>query len=303
MRRGRLPLLFLGLALASLLRLQAQELNAKVVVNSAQIANTKNEVFAALQEKMQNFLNEHRWTELTFQDHERIACNFNLTVSKWDESTSSIEGVLLLTSSRPVYGTSYNTNLYAVRDPAFNFNFQTTDQLEWNADNVNNQLTALMAYYAYMVIGYDMDSMAPLGGTAYLQRAEDIVTQAQNLGFTGWSSFNDAKNRFGLLNDYLDGSMEDYRQLIYAYHRRGLDHMAANPEQARQAITEAIGLLENSHSARAMSHLPTLFTENKRDELVNIYQGQAPREERERVHNVLSTINPSLNDQWEKLLK
>lgn len=297
-------LLLTALALwGSLLRLRAQELNAKVVVNSAQISNTKNEVFTALQEKMQNFLNEHRWTDLTFQEQERIACNLNLTISKWDESTSAIEAVLLLTSSRPVYNSTYTTTLYSVKDPDFNFHFQTTDQLEWNPENVDNNLTALLAYYAYLIIGYDMDSMAPLAGTPYLLRAEDIVTKAQSLGATGWSSFNDSKNRFALLNDYLDGSMEDYRRLIYQYHRQGLDQMAANPEQGRKAITEAIDLLENSRNARVTSHLPVLFTENKRDELVNLYRQQDQGEGRQRVYQVLSDINPSLNDQWEKLLE
>ncbi len=285
------------------LPLNAQELNAKVVVNTAQISNTKTEVFESLQEKAQNFLNEHQWTELSYRDAEKIACNFNLTVSKWDESSGLIESTLLLTSSRPVYGSGYQTTLYNVKDADFNFNFQTTDQLEWNADNVDNNLTALLAYYAYMIIGYDMDSMAPLGGTTYLQTAEDIVNKAQNLGYTGWSSFNDTKNRFGLLNDYLDGSMEEYRQMMYKYHRDGLDHMAESTDRGRAAITEALTMLDNVKDARAMSQLPTLFTETKRDELVNIYQGHSTTDEKEKVYSILFDINPSLSDYWDKIKK
>ncbi len=280
---------------------QTQELNAKVVVNTAQISNTKTEVFEALQEKAQSFLNDHQWTGNQYREVEKISCNFNITVSKWDEGSNSMECTLMLTSSRPVYNSSYNTTLYNVSDGDFNFNFQTTDQLEWNADNVDNNLTAMLAYYAYVIIGYDMDSMSPLGGTRYLQTAEDIVTNAQNLGFAGWSSFNSNKNRFGLLNDYMDGSMEEYRQMIYKYHREGLDHMAESSDKGRAAITEAIEMLDNCKNARAMSQLPTLFSECKRDELVNIYSGHGTREEKESVYNTMFSINPSLSDYWDKL--
>ncbi len=289
------------LPLFAALPLQAQELNAKVVVNTAQISNTKTEVFEALQEKAQNFLNEHRWTDLTVQDVERIACNFNITVSKWDESTNSMECSLTLSSSRPVFNSSYTTTLYNVQDGDFNFTFQTTDQLEWNADNITNNLVAMLAYYAYVIIGYDLDSMAPLGGTSVLQTAEDIVTNSQNLGFSGWSSFSSNKNRFGLLNDYMDGSMEEYRQMIYKYHREGLDQMAQSADKGRAAITEALEMLDDSQRARTMSQLPLLFTESKRDELVNIYSGHGTTEEKNIAYDVLYSINPSLSDYWDKI--
>jgi len=145
--------------------------------------------------------------------------------------------------------------------------------------------------------------MSPLGGTSYLQTAENIVNNAQNLGFPGWTSFNDSKNRFGLLNDYLDGSMEDYRMLIYKYHREGLDQMADNSETGRTAITESLNLLESSKNARTMSQLPILFTEYKRDELVNIYTGKGTTQEKEAVYDILFGINTSLSEYWDKIKK
>ena len=281
----------------------AQELKAKVVVNTAQVSNTKKEVFDALREKVEAFLNDHKWTDLNFRENEKIECNFNITVNSWDEGGSMIKSTLLLTSSRPVFNSSYNTTVYSTRDADFQFTFQTTDQLEWNPEYVDNNLTAMLAYYAYMVIGYDMDSMSPLGGTPYLQTAENIVTNAQNLGFPGWSSFSDSKNRFGLLNDYLDGSMEDYRQLVYKYHREGLDQMADNADNGRKAVAEALNLLDAAKNARTMSQLPTLFTEYKRDELVNIFSGHGTSDEKEAVYDILFGINTSLNEYWEKLKK
>ena len=281
----------------------AQELHARVSINTAQLSNTKTEVFDALKEKAEAFLNEHKWTDLHFEEKEKIDCNFNITVSSWDESESMIKSTLLMTSSRPVFNSSYNTTLYSTRDADFQFRFQTSDQLEWNPDYIDNNLTAMLAYYAYMIIGYDMDSFSPLGGTAYLQTAENIVNNAQNLGFPGWASFNDNKNRFGLLNDYLDGSMEDYRQLVYKYHREGLDQMADNAESGRKAISEALELLDASKSARTMSQLPVLFTEYKRDELVNIFSKQGTSQEKEAAYDILFGINTSLADYWEKIKK
>lgn len=281
----------------------AQELRAKVVVNTAQLSNTKTEVFDALKEKATTFLNDHKWTDLQFKDIEKIECNFNITVNSWDETENLIKSTLLVTCSRPVFNSSYSTTLYSVKDGDFQFNFQTTDQLEWNPEYIDNNLTAMLAYYAYMIIGYDMDSFSPLGGTSYLQTAENIVNNAQNLGFPGWASFTDNKNRFGLLNDYLDGSMEDYRMLVYKYHREGLDQMADNAEGGRKAVSEALELLEASKNARTMSQLPVLFTEYKRDELVNIFSRQGTSREREAAYDILFGINTSLNEYWEKMKK
>lgn len=294
-------LLLILLTLAPLAA-SAQELNAKVTVNTSKISNTKKEVFDALQEKAQAFLNDHKWTGMQEpREVEKINCTFSITVNKWDEGTNLIEAELLLTSLRPVYGSGYTTNLYSLRDADFAFNFQTSDQLEWNPDNISENLPAMLAYYAYMIIGYDMDSMAPLAGTPYFRTAEDIVTNCQSLGAAGWSQLNNPKNRAGLLNDYMDGSMEPYRNLIYKYHRQGLDQMATNADQGRKAIAGALELLDECKNARAMSQLPTLFTEIKREELVNLFQGKGTREERDRVYDILFGINPSLNEQWTKI--
>ena len=281
----------------------AQELKAKVVINTAQLSNTNTEIFNELKEKVEAFLNDHQWTNMQYRELEKIECNFNITVSSWDENEGLIKSSLLMTCSRPVFNSTYNTPLYSVRDGDFQFNFRATDQLEWNPEYIDNNLTALLAYYAYMIIGYDMDSMSPKGGTTYLQTAENIVNNAQNLGFPGWSSFNENQNRFALLNDYLDGSMEDYRNMVYKYHREGLDQMADDAEKGRTAITEALDLLNASKNARTMSHLPQLFTEYKRDELVNIYSGRGNAQEKESVYNILMDINTAMGNDWEKIKK
>lgn len=304
MRKINALLLAMIWSLASLLcPTQAQELNARVSINRSQVSNTKGEVFEALQKTMTDFLNEHKWTELTFRENEKIQCTFNLTVNTYSDTDNSFVCSLLLSSNRPVYGSSYTTTAYAVKDPQFTFTFREHDQLEYNINNIDNNLVALLAYYAYVIIGMDMDTMAPLGGTPYLQIAEQIVQAGQTLDFPGWKAFDDSKNRFGLLNDYLDGSMESMRQFEYVYHREGLDRMASAPDSARAAIAEGLDLLKQAHEAKTMSQVPQLFTEYKREELLNIFETKGTKEEKEKAYDILFAIDASQNEVWKKLKK
>lgn len=281
----------------------AQELNVKVSVNHQQVGNTtRTDVFEDLETKATNFMNEHRWTEMQFRESERINCNLAITVNTYDESSNLLNCSMTLTVSRPVYNSSYTTTIYSVRDNDFNFEYQTTDQLEYaGPERIDNNLIALLSYYAYMIIGYDMDCMSPQGGTDYFHIAEDICSTAENLGQTGWKAFGDSNNRFGLLNDYLDSAMEPYRQLMYDYHRKGLDNMAENVETGRDTIKETLTLLDQARTAKSMSHLPQLFSEYKKEELINIFSGKGKSEDREAVYNILFNVNPALSNDWDRI--
>ncbi|MEE0118993.1 MAG: DUF4835 family protein [Bacteroidaceae bacterium] len=281
----------------------SQELNAKVVINTAQIGNTNTEACETFREKVQEFLNTKQWTAVKYNEVERIDCTFNITINKYSAQDGAFECTLLLNSSRPVWGSSYTSSLYNTRDQHFNFKFDPADQLEYNPDNLDNQLMALLAYYAHVLIGMDMDTFAPLGGTPVLQTAEDIVSKAENLGYSGWSAFNESNNRFALLNDYMDGSMEAMRQLNYVYHRQGLDQLCDSTEKAHTAMVESMELLDQARQARTMSNVPQLFTEYKKEELVNIFSKHENQQERLRVYDILFAINPSQNPSWEKIKK
>lgn len=281
----------------------AQELNAKVVINTAQIGNTNTEACETFKEKVQEFLNTKQWTSVKYNEVERIECTFNITINKYSAQEGAFECTLLLNSSRPVWGSSYTSALYNTRDQHFDFKFDPADQLEYNPDNLDNQLMALLAYYAHLLIGMDMDTFAPLGGTQVLQTAEDIVNKAQNLGYSGWSAFNESNNRFALLNDYIDGSMETMRQLNYVYHRKGLDQLCDSTEKAHTALVESMELLDQARQARSMSNVPQLFTEYKKEELVNIFSKHGNQEKRLRVYDILFAINPSQSQSWEKIKK
>ncbi|MFQ7113549.1 DUF4835 family protein [Hallella bergensis] len=280
----------------------AQELDARIVVNHNQIQGTEATVFENLQQTLEQFVNDRQWTRLKFQKNERISCSFNITVTKYDQATGMFTCKAMVQANRPVYNASYTTTLFQITDNDFNFQFNPFDQLEWNEQSVDNQLTALFAYYAYLFIGMNLDSFAPMGGEDVLQRCMNLTNNAQNLNFTGWKSFDSDRNRFAIINDYLDGSMQPFRQLQYDYYRKGLDEMANNVERGRTEVSTAIeNDLKKCHEERPTSMLPQIWTDYKRDELANIYKGKGTQKEKETVYDILFSINASQNNAWEKI--
>ena len=292
-----LPLFFL-----STLPLNSQELQAKINSNHSQIQGTDVSVFENLQQTLEQFVNERQWTPLQFQNNERIQCTFNITVTKYIREENRFECSALIQANRPVYNTSYSTTLYNNKDDNFHFAFAQFDQLDFTDEVIDNQLTALFAYYAYLIIGINLDSFSPMGGTDILQRCMYLVNNAQDLGFPGWKSFEDSRNRFAIINDYLDESLKPLRQLQYDYYRKGLDEMANNAERGR---TEISGALENNlkvaHDNKPLSLLPQIWTDYKKDELINIYKGKGTQKEKERIFDLLMSINASQNSAWENI--
>ena len=276
----------------------AQELDARVTINHQQVQGTSTSVFETLKTALEQFLNERQWTNMQFKKNERIACNFAITIKKYSPSDNTFQGSLNVQSTRPVYGATYTTTCYAFNDPNFNFTYQEYDQIDFRQDVIDNNLTAMLAYYVYMIIGYDLDAMAPMGGTESFKTCQTIVTGAQSLSEKGWKAFDDNKNRYALITDLLDGGVEPFRQMQYKYYREGLDVMSENVERGRAAITQALELLNKAHDNKSMSALPQIFTEFKRDELLNIYKGHASSQEKDKVVNILTRINASQSSYW-----
>lgn len=282
--------------------MQAQELQVKININHQQIQGTDKSVFDNLQETLQQFVNEKQWTALQFQENERIQCTFNITVTKYDASNNHFTCTAIIQANRPVYNSAYTTALYSNRDKNFDFEYAQFDQLNFNEEVIDNQLMALMGYYAYLIIGIDLDSFSPMGGTDVLQRCMNLVNNAQNLEFAGWKSFDDSRNRFAFINDYLDEAMKPFRQLQYDYYRKGLDEMAQNAERGRTNVTTTLEtLLKQAHEDKPLSMLPQIWTDYKKDELANIYKGKGTQKEKESVYDVLSGINASQSSSWDKI--
>lgn len=280
----------------------AQELQATININHSQIQGTDNAVFDNLQNTLSQFVNERKWTNLQFQKNERIACSFNITVTKYDRATNMFTCRAIIQANRPVYNSAYSTIIYNNTDNDFNFEFSEFNQLTFSDENVDNQLTALCAYYAYLIIGIDLDSFSPMGGEDILQRCMNVANNSQNLEYTGRKSFADSKNRYAIINDYIDEGMKTFRQLQYDYYRNGMDEMAQNPEKGRVNISSAIESdLQKAHETRPMSLLPQIWTDYKKDELANIYKGKGTQKEKEKVYDILFGINASQNNSWNKI--
>lgn len=291
-----------GLLCYSPSTISAQELQAKITINHAQISGTEKGVFDNLQQTLQQFVNNRQWTHLQFQKNERIICNFNITVTKYDRDQNLFTCKALIQANRPVFNSAYTSTLYNNVDDNFTFRFAEYDQLEFNEQQIDNQLTALFAYYAYLIIGIDLDSFAPKGGEDILQRCMNLVNNAQNLDYPGWKAFSDDRNRYAIISDYLDGALEPFRQLQYDYYRKGLDEMANNAERGRTEITAALETgLKKAKENRPLSLLPQIWTDFKKDELANIYRGKGTQKEKESIYELLFSINPSQNKYWDQV--
>jgi hypothetical protein len=281
--------------------LQAQELNCTVQINSDQVQGTNKSVFNTLQKSITEFVNNRKWTEMTYTNAERIECSMNIIVKKVESDAFTAE--ILVQSRRPVFNTNYNSPLINFKDNEFTFNYKEFDQLEMNANTITSNLTAVLAYYSYLIIGYDMDSYSRLGGTPYFMAAENIVNAAQggDLG-KGWKAFDSNKNRYALINNILDEAFKKYRNYFYEYHRLGLDEMPINATNARARIAEGLPLLREANRARPSAIVIAAFLDAKNDELINIFT-KATTKEKEEAVQILSVVNPTQTTRYETILK
>ena len=296
-----LSALFVSLLLLMLVPagVQAQELKANITLNTEKIQGTNTEVFDVLKTSLDEFINNTSWTEYQFEEHERIACNFSLVVESYSED-GSFECSLMVQSLRPIYGSSYSTPVFKYQDNDVQFKYMAYDRLEYKEDNLDNNLTAIIAFYAYLILGLDMDTMGELGGTEFLNKAQNIANGAQSLGGTGWQSSTSTRNRFTIIDDYMNSALLPVRQMMYAYHRKGFDIMFREADKGRAEIAKSLELLKQGYQDRPLAYFPKLFTEYKQEELVNIFS-QGPVKERKAVVEILSDINPSLSSSWDKI--
>lgn len=284
------------------LTVSAQELTAKVNINHQQVQGTDNAIFEELKGKLEEFLNAQQWTSLQFLEHERISCSYNITVKEYKREEGIWSCTCMVQANRPVYNSAYTTTIFQFQDNDFTFTYRQFENLNYNEEIIDNQLLALFAYYSYLIIGIDLDTFSPMGGSDVLNRCLNLTNNAQNLDFPGWKAYDSRKNRFAIINDYMEGAMEPFRMLQYNYYRKGLDEMANNVERGRTEISTAITEnLEKAHKDRSTSMLPQIWTDYKKDELANIYKGKGTSKEKSQVYEVLFSVNPSQSNSWDKI--
>ena len=282
--------------------IKAQELNCTVEFNTDQISGTNKSVFETLQSAVSDYMNTTTFTPLQFSTNEKIECRMFFTIKEYSED-GTIKGDLQVQSLRPVYNSSYTTTLLNFKDSKIDFNYQEGEPLNFTVNSMENQITAILNYYAYLIIAMDSDSFAPKGGEPFWERLKQIVQMAQSSGETGWKAFEDTKNRSAVLSAFTEGTTgEGLRQMLYDYHRLGLDQMALSVDKGRATVTESLGAVKAVFDVQPMSVALSMFRDAKLDELVNIYS-KAPQDERTSVYNLLQPIYPTDGDRLEKIRK
>ncbi len=280
---------------------QAQELNCTVSVISPGVQNTEKRIFETLQNDLREFLNSTRWTNDVFALEERIECSILITVTQ-RISTDRFKATMQIQSSRPAYMTSYNTAMLNVNDQDFTFQYTESQLLQFQENQHVSNLTSIMAFYAYMIIGADYDSFSPKGGEPYFQKALQVVNNAQSEAERGWKAFESTKNRYWLIENMLNARYANFRDVVYKYHREGLDMMQSDLETGRRAITECIEPLKKIRLDQPNSYLLTVFFTAKVDELVNIFKDSFP-DVKTRVANDLMQMDPANANKYQTIVK
>lgn len=294
-------LIFAALGVVFSLSSIAQELNCKVTVIAPQVALTDPALFNTMEEAIQNFMNGRKWTNDNFEFDERIDCNLQITISEAN-SSSKFSGSVQIQSSRPIYNSDYKTSLFSTNDQDFQIDFLQNTMLQFSLDQHRDNLSSILAFYAYLIIGLDYDSYEDEGGTPHLLKAQTIVANAQNAGEAGWKASEGNQNRYWLIENVLSQTFKPFRKCMYRYHRHGFDKMYVDPEGGRQEIADALIGLRNTHKIRPGNYNFQTFFFGKSDEIVNLFK-PAPQEEKLRVYNVLKQIDPGNIPKYEKMMK
>ena len=284
----------------------AQELRCTVTINSDQVEGSSKEMFDILKTSIESYMNDNRWTNMTFAEHEKIECSMLIVVKSVDVN-HLFDCEMTLQSRRPVYGTTYTTTLLNFKDNAFNFTYQDYDRIEYQQNQFTTNLTAMLAYYCYLIIGHDMDSYQRLGGTPAFQQCEEIANVCQTASMDGseqkgWLAFESNRNRYALINNLLDEAFKAYRNFYYEYHRLGLDEMTSNVTNGRARIAEGMPVLKEAYRSRPATYVINTFLDAKCDELVDIFSKGTDKEKKS-VHTILNDIDPTRQEKYDKIMQ
>ena len=279
----------------------AQELNCRVIVNAQQVQTTERAIFTEMETEFAQFLNTTKWTSDAFEEEEVINCNIVITISD-QPSIGVFTASVQVLSSRPVYGTGYETVVMNFADRDWNFEYLQSQPLRFNENIFTSNITSMLAYYAYMIIGFDYDTFSELGGTPHFESAFQIVNNAQQTNFSGWQQFNSVRNRYWLVENVQNPQLEPVRKALYKYHRAALDIMADDRETAEKTILEALSDIQRANRARPRSILTISFMDAKSGELLQLFS-ESNLATRRQAYNLLSNIDPSRTDEYRSLIE
>ncbi len=293
--------LFLLIALISAFTGVAQELNCSVNINATQIQTSDRNIFRDMKQSIEQFMNTRKWTTDNYKPHEKIACNLLITITKMP-SIGSFTASVQIQSARPVYNSNYSSLVFNFADRDWEFEYIESLPLEFNDNTFTSNLTSMLAFYAYMILGIDYDTFSELGGTPYYQRAQQVVIAAQNSGHSGWAPLGSNRNRYWISENYNNTQMADLRKALYSYHRLALDNFEAKPDEGRELILKALRDIRKLRDINPNAIILVSFFDAKGKELAEIFSTGNLQARRE-AYDIMTTIDPSNRSTYEKMIQ
>ena len=276
----------------------SQELNCTVVVNAQQTGNENLQIFKTLEKQLTEFINNTKWTNKTFKPQELINCSMNIIVTEYSGET--FRASVQVQSSRPVYGSTYATPVYNFNDRDFNFNYLEYQNLIYNPTQFTSNLVSVLAFHVYMILALDADSFEQNSGSDYYKQAQTILNYSQQENFKGWKLEDGLQSRFILIDNVLSSTFKEYRNVVYDYHRNGLDSMSEDVIGAKAAIAESLTQFKAMNGRRPNSFLLRTFFDAKADEIQQIFSG-GPQVDIARLKDVLQNVAPMHSTKWNNM--
>ena len=281
--------------------IRGQEFRCNISVSSSRIEGTYKQVFESMQKDIYEFMNNRKWSDNVFIMDERIECSIFILITE-QLSADEFKGSIQVQLNRPVFNSSYDTPLLNIKDNDLQFRYVEFQPMEFDETSNTNALTNILAYYANIILGIDYDTYSPLGGSSYYQKARDIVNKSQNAREKGWRAFEGNYNRFWLIENLTNKAYGPFRELLYRYHRLGLDIMADKPDIGRAEIGEAIKNMQRVYRSRPDTYINRIFFDAKSDEIVNIFS-KGSTDEKSRVMTILTECDPSNTRKYDKIME
>jgi hypothetical protein len=295
--RHKLTALFIFLC--SFFSLNAQELNCLVTVNSDQVAGSNKQVFNTLQQALTEYVNQTKWTNRVVAPEERVNCAMTIIITA--RNNNNFTATLQVQSTRPVYNSSYASPILNIKDNEFNFKYNEFDPLIYNKNTFDSNFISSIVFYANIILGVDADTFSKYGGEVELKEAQNVMLQAQQSGLSSWQNVVGERNRYLLIDNLLSPKLASYRDLLYSYHRTGLDNIVNSKTNAQQNIEDSVIRLERIYNKTVENYLIRLFFDAKGDEIVSLYSENPQTRNKQRLIQSLRKISPNNNSKWRKL--
>jgi hypothetical protein len=280
----------------------AQELNCIVTINvGPKVQTTDRAVFRDMKNALQQFLNTRKWTNDAFQAHEKINCSLMININEMP-SIGAFSAAVQVQSARPIYNSNYTSLLLNFADRDWEFEYIESQPLEYNDNTYTNNLTSMLAYYAYLIIGMDYDSFSELGGTSYFQKALTVVNNAQSSNRPGWQALGNNRNRYWMVENLINSQMTDVRRSLYSYHRLGLDTFDKTPDKSREVILKGLRDVKRVRDINPNAILVISFFDAKSKELANIFSDGALPVRRE-AYDLIVSMDPSNRSSYDKIIQ